>query len=483
MACCLPFAYPRVRRMLIPAFAVCVAILGAPSAAIAQAHIQRIVLDSLRTRAPLVGATVVIVEQNRYTTSDSLGRFRFDGVPLGRATLGVLHPLLDSLDLQLPPTAVDVVASGAVATVTIPPAVRMYAQLCADGRDNDGGVIVGRVRDIDDGTPIVGAAVATEWLEYTVGSNGSTPKGVAMAARSDAKGMFVLCNVPTQVPLSVRVRHNGVVAGPSRVVLDDRLLGRTELGMSLRDTAARHVSVVDSIISRDNVRGTAMLRGRILRADRSPAAFAAVGVIGTGRVTRADSSGLFSLEGIAAGTRTIDIRSVGSLPTLQSLEFATGAVLDTSFVLAPLPQILPTLKTSERYRASFEQAGFYDRRRMGLGAFVTESDIRRHGAVDLTNALIGVRGIRVDGGVVRGMPYMRGFGKSTCIPVFFVDGLRFLVDGPWPGPGVVYPYSDLLGVIPGSQIKGIEVYASAGSIPPQYHVPAEGCGSIVIWTR
>jgi hypothetical protein len=454
-----------------------IAIVGVPVVVSAQARVEGVVLDSLRTGAALAGATVVLVEQNRYATSDAQGRFRFDNVPHGRATLGVLHPLLDSLDLQLPPTAVDVAVTGAVVTVTIPPAVRMYAQLCTGGRDSDGGVIVGRVRDIDDGTPIAGAAVATEWVEYTVVSGRSTPKGVATAARSDAKGMFVLCNVPTQVPLSVRVRHNGAVAGPSRVTLDDRLLGRTELGMSFRDTAAQHVSVMDSIMTRDDVRGTAALRGRIMRADNSPAAFAAIGVLGTGRVTRADSTGTFSLDGIPAGTRTIDMRAIGSAPQQQSLDFTTGSTRDTNFVLAPPVQTLAAVKTSRSRPAGFELAGFYDRRKMGFGAFMTEEEIKRLGVLELKSVLFGMRGVRFPGGLATGMPMLRGY-KDPCVPAFFLDGIRFRVEGATGG----FSYSDLEGFIPIQYVKGIEVYASIATTPLEYFVREQNCGSILIWT-
>ncbi|WP_331050975.1 carboxypeptidase regulatory-like domain-containing protein [Gemmatimonas sp.] len=453
-----------------------------PAVLRAQTTVEGVVVDSLRSRAPLPSATVVLVEHNRYATSDAQGRFRFEGVPMGRATIGILHPMLDSLDVQLPPVAVNVTTERAVqANVTIPPADRLYAHLCTEGRDSDGGVIVGRVRNIDDNSPIAGAAVATEWVEYTVVKGVSTPKAVATAARSDERGMFVLCNVPTDVPLSVRARHAGIVAGPALLTLDERLLGRTEIGVSLRDTAARQVRVVDSLLPRDEMRGTATLRGKILRTDSTPAAFAAIGVVGTGRVTRADSNGVFALDGIPAGTRTVDLRSIGSAPQLQSLDFTTGAVRDTTLMLAPPIQTLATVKTTRPRMANYEAAGFFDRRKIGLGAFITEEEIKRFGFFDLNGVFLNMRGIRIDGGMVNGMPKLRGV-QGACIPAFFVDGVRFMVDGPRPMLGVLYPFTDLEVAVRPDQIKGIEVYAGPGA-PPQFDVHSERCGSVVIWTH
>jgi hypothetical protein len=74
----------------------------------AQGSITGTVYDSLSTRGPLANATVVLVERSRYTTTDARGRFTFDSVPDGHYTIGFLHAVLDSLDLQVPPVPADV---------------------------------------------------------------------------------------------------------------------------------------------------------------------------------------------------------------------------------------------------------------------------------------------------------------------------------------------------------------------------------------
>ena len=64
--------------------------------------ITGVVFDSLVRNAPLAGAEVTI-DGTQYTTStDSRGRFRFDGIPAGRAMVRFYHTSLDSLGFGAP---------------------------------------------------------------------------------------------------------------------------------------------------------------------------------------------------------------------------------------------------------------------------------------------------------------------------------------------------------------------------------------------
>ncbi|HEY0931731.1 MAG TPA: carboxypeptidase regulatory-like domain-containing protein [Gemmatimonas sp.] len=475
-----------MKRLLLIALAI-------PGVLQAQTRVEGTVLDSLRGRAPLAGAMIVLVEHNRYATSDARGRFRFDSVPNGRVTVGVLHPMLDSLDLQLPPTTAQV-ASGLTTrlNVVVPPAARLYSQVCAGERAPDGGVVIGRVRDVDDGSPSGGAVVATEWVEHTMVGGKTSSEVMATAVRADSTGLFVLCNVPTQVPLSVRARHGGAMAGPMIISVDDRLLARADLVLSRRDTAASHMVVADSVVPDHVVVGTVTLRGRVTRADGKPGVGAVIGVPGSGRRTIANAEGRFLLDGIAAGTRLVDVRAVGAAPAQLTFHFATGVQRDTAIVLAAPAQTLATVTTRETSfrRSGFETSGFFDRQRMGFGAFATEEELRNYQAINLSDMLARMRGVSIErgrtGDQAATMPMLRGMIGGRCVPIFFVDGVRFMVDSPVPDPksNKRFPFTDLMSVVRPDQVKAIEVYPSAGGIPAQFDYTAlEGCGSIVIWTR
>lgn len=136
-----------------------------------------------------------------------------------------------------------------------------------------------------------------------------------------------------------------------------------------------------------------------------------------------------------------------------------------------------------------ERSGFEQRRKMGLGGFLTEQDIARHGYQELISVLEVVRGVRVEwnsdkrssSGYSTPMPFLLGIsspqGGVLCRPNFFLDGAPFPVRRP-------DDYHDLSAMLPPVQIKGIEVYSNPGTIPAQFDLTSStGCGSIVIWTR
>ena len=440
----------------------------------------------------------MLVERNKYVTSDARGHFRIDSVPDGHYTLGVMHPLLDSLELTAPLVAVDVSGGREVSvTLTTPSAGTALARMCPGAHDEDSGVIMGRVRDVDDGSALALATVSTDWTEFTVTDGKSASQRVRAKIQTNPNGVYLLCNVPINVPLEVQAQWSGFVVGPTPVQLDDHLIGRAEFAVSQRDGASRGDLLRDSSAA-TAVPGTATLRGVVRGADAKPLRDATVSVMGAARSVRTDGTGTFRLNHIPAGTRTIEARSVGFLPTTVSIDFATNAVRDTVLLMRRLAQNLKSVAVQAKAQPSslMERSGFNERRAQGLGAFITEEDLSRHSYSDLISVLQGVRGVHVERGAVSGsesgiaqpMPYLKGVvdvvGTATagnsaqnCIPNFFVDG------SPWKVTRYT-DFSDLSGIVLPEVIRGIEVYANPGTIPAQYDMMSStGCGSIVIWTR
>ena len=458
----------------------------------AQGSIAGTVYDSLSTHAPLANATVVLVERSRYATTDARGHFQIDSVPDGHYTLGIMHPVLDSLDLTAPVVAVDV-AGGHRTTVALftPGSAAAYARICPDAYAAETGLIVGRVHDVDDKSPLADATVTTDWTEYTIAGGHVAGHRVRDTARTSRQGVYLLCGVPTAVPLDVQTELAGFSAGPTPLLLNDRLIGRLDFALSRRDSAARTVVLGDSATSAAGVPGTASLRGTVVGGDGRPMRDAVVRVMGTARSVRTDVAGAFHVEHIPAGTRTIEVRSIGLLPMTVSMDFATNAARDTTLSVSRQAQPLNPVAVNERgpTLSLIVNEGFYRRQKQGLGAYVTAQDIVRHGSSDLVSVLQGVRGVNVvygsmgnASGITDPVPYLLGVssvqgGGIHCLPNFFLDGAPFRVSGP-------ADYRDLSAMVPPASIKGIEVHSSSGTMPIQYDLTSStGCGSIVIWTR
>jgi hypothetical protein len=475
----------------IPTFS-CAALALFSVRAGAQGSIAGTVYDSLSTHAPLANATIVLVERNKYATSDARGHFRMDSVPDGHYTLGVMHPILDSLDLTAPLVAVDV-SGGREATVTLttPSARTALARMCPGANAEYSGVIIGRVRDVDDGSALALATVSTDWTEFTVANGKSASRRVRAKIQTKPNGVYLLCNVPIKVPLELQADWSGFVAGPTPVQLDDRLIRRAEFAVSRRDSASRGDRLRDSSAAPAVALGTATLRGVVRGADGKLVRDATVSVLGTARSVRSDGKGAFRLDHIPAGTRSIEARSVGLLPTIISIDFATNAVRDTALLMTRVVQELkPVAVEAPMHMApQMERSGFNERRTQALGAFLTEEDISKHGYSDLISILQGVRGVHVNrgppsrsqSGFAQPMAYLKGINDfnntQDCIPNYFIDGSQYPVR-------TYQDFSDLSGIAMPAVIRGIEVYANPGTIPVQYDLMSStGCGSIVIWTR
>jgi hypothetical protein len=461
----------------------------------AQGSIVGTVYDSLRTRAPLGGATVVVVERARYATTDAYGRFHIDSVPDGHYTVGFMHPVLDSLDLMAPVVTVDVVGGRrTVVTLSTPSRAEAYARICSTAYEKETGLVIGRVRDVDDKSPLADAIVTTDWTEFTLAAGRATGRRMKVVARTSRDGGYLLCGVPTAFGLEVYAELAGFNAGPTPLQLDDRLIGRVDFALSRRDSAARTAALRDSSSASTRRVGTATLRGVVLGGDGRPLRDATIDITGAQRSGRTDGSGAFRIDHIPAGTRTVRLRSLGFEPMTVSMEFATSAIRDTTFLLGRLAQSLTPVDITGRaiLPSWMERSGFETRRQQGLGAFLTAQDISRHGYSELSSILQGTRGINViyGGAGGRGLPFpfllgVSDFNRMRCVPNVFLDGAPFSIDSGPPRRGPDRERFDVLSSIARPEaIRGIEVYSSGGTIPAQYDLTSStGCGSIVIWTR
>lgn len=445
----------------------------------AQGSISGTVYDSLTARAPLANTTVVLVEQMRYATTDSRGRFQFDTVPDGRYTLGFKHAALDSLGMQMPAVIAEVKEGRrAVVKLSTPARAATYRHFCPGAYEDETGLIIGRVRDVDDQSPSADATVTTEWTEVTGTGVHATSEPFRVSARTNPQGLYVLCGLSTSEPLLVRTELAGIHAGPTPIWLNDRMIGRVDFAVSRRDGAALASAIADTSTSTAHVAGTASLRGTVVGDNGRPMRDAVVGIMGTQRSAHTDSAGAFRIEHIPAGTRTIVVRYIGLLPMTASMDFTTNATRDTLFSIGKKAQALRpvAIRANSTLPSWMERSGFEDRRKMGFGAFMTEEEVKRHTFPELVTVLEGLRGVRINwtNGVrgVMGIPYMMGNGH-TCAPNYFLDGSPFPSD-----------FEQLSGLVPPESIKGIEVYASVGTVPAQFdEFSLTGCGSIVIWTR
>ena len=457
-------------------------VVGRPVHAVAQqaatARVQGTVWDSLRAR-PLGGATVTLVrvspEPQRFlsVTTDSSGRFLADSLTPGRYSIGVATPLLDSLEIQLPPLDTTL-AAGAQLRVDFatPSRDRLVAAACAGMRLARGrGAIVGRVMDADSDTPIAGATVALSWTDVglDVRHMRATKDEKVGALVTDQMGQYRACGVPTDTYVTLQVQHAGRAGIAVRAVAADSV-GVMVQNLSMSRTTAR-VLAAESTASADTATalatGTAGLAGVVRGSGGKPLADAVVRVVDAAGSTRSDAEGRFVLASLPAGTQVVEARRVGYLVTQQTVELRAGRTIAQD---VPMTRIV--MLDSVRVLARRERLRDFEHRAAAAsatGALITSAEIARRAVTETGDLFRGgsVLGFHLVGtGVDAKVRSARGIGsfRANCDANIVIDGIQ---------------HQDINLVDPAS-IAGIEVYRGASGAPIEYESP---CGVIVIWTR
>ena len=142
-----------------------------------------------------------------------------------------------------------------------------------------------------------------------------------------------------------------------------------------------------------------------------------------------------------------------------------------------MPPTLDTVVITEK-RQSLRLMEFEYRRRLGIGEFMTQSQIDQRATIELKDLLQTFKTVNVSPSYAKGMPEYyalskRGGGalQGECAMAVLVDGMRM------PQP------FDLNLMPPPKELAGIEVYGGSATVPAQYGGMNSGCGMVLVWTR
>jgi hypothetical protein len=446
------------------------------------AVISGVVHDSI-ARVPLAGATVQLVAADpqakvgRTAVSDSLGRFSLAAVPDGRYMLGFYHPVLDSLGVEPPLREVRVEGHPVRADLGIPSAARLRGAICG-GQADSSGIVVGVVRDARDGSPVAGASVAGEWVEFSLSAAGMVRRVPRLVATTKESGWFALCGVPNAGTIALVASRGADSTDQLELPMpaDGFLRGELYLGAS-RTVVMGDTTRTDSLAPaprRMHV-GEGRLSGTVVAtADARPLAGAQVG-INNGPQTRANERGEWTLGNLPVGTRMLEVRAVGYYPDRRPVQVVPDAA-SVRVTLSTLKAVLDTVKVTAARLGERPMSGFQERVRTGVGRYLTASDIGKRAIVNASDVFRAMPGVRVENDTIlmRGAFAVGGPGASMgwCQPTFFFNGLRLDSIGA----------SDIDDWAKPDQLAGLEVYPS-GTVPAQFQVGLSGCGAIVLWSK
>jgi hypothetical protein len=214
----------------------------------------------------------------------------------------------------------------------------------------------------------------------------------------------------------------------------------------------------------DSDRGT--IEGIVTDTSLAPLAGASVTILRPGIRVETETSGRFRIPRIPAGQYILIVRHFGHRPASGIIDVSANDTARLSYMLGPASgQLERTAVTDQRLTS--EPAEFEQRRRLGRGEFLTQSDIDRRNALqtaDLFRQLNAVTLVQTKWGYFI-------VGRTGCASALFVDSVLLPrganTEGlPWP-----------------RDIVAIEVYAGPATAPPQFAAGASSCGVVLIWTR
>ncbi len=202
-------------------------------------------------------------------------------------------------------------------------------------------------------------------------------------------------------------------------------------------------------------------------------------------VTNSDGQFAFKLPGM--GEYRLLVSRIG-YPPITTRRFIVDAAF-TARVSLSLPSTTLTLDTLtviakgiERRLQYLADAGFYRRREVGFGHYLTRADIDKRDALIMSDLLHDMPGVRVTCTGARHCDVtMRAansmFMRGKCQPSVVLDGVVLRPGGAGRGD---LSLDDLINPF---NVEALEVYPSPAGVPAQYAGYLSPCGAIIAWSR
>lgn len=425
----------------------------------------------------VAGVRVALRGSGRPARTDSAGRFRIDEVVPGTY---IIEAQTDALAATGTREFGYVTAAEAQSDVSlrVPSDAQVVASRCPN-LDSRRGMLGGEVLRLDS-LPPAEAMLTIEWEEFQTPTNEVIRRGRAVEASTDTRGFFHVCDVPLNTRLVVRVTADGRESLPDTLRLSPE--GRFAF------TALRLTQPI----------GTFILAGRVLSdLDGSPIENAEVSIPALAKAVQTAGDGAFFLREIPEGIHEINVRRLGYRQGRAWVNFSAAKTVERNFLIGRATALDTIAVTAQRGMEAFEE-----RKKTGLGQFVTRAQLEKHETLDLSAVVARLRGTRFVRGRGSSATYVvggRGGTDSFVGQQDLCSRLRFEGKEPEPtqrcqcyvqvyldnamiyggSPGETVPD---INTIPLTAIEALEYYVGAQT-PVLYSRLNSNCGVLIIHTR
>jgi hypothetical protein len=210
-----------------------------------------------------------------------------------------------------------------------------------------------------------------------------------------------------------------------------------------------------------------------------PLQAAFVSILGTTIRVGTGPNGRFRITRVPPGEYLLIVKRMGYRPTSAVVNVSLDDTLRLSYTLEKLrpEELEPVIVTAKS--PSIRMAEFEARRKLGVGEFMTADEIAARNTVFPTELFRRFKSVNVSpskSGLIT--QYYALSAREGGSPMVGACPLQVYLDQvPLPTPFNL----DLLP--PPASIAGIETYAGASTVPPQFAGFNRGCGVILVWTK
>ncbi len=257
------------------------------------------------------------------------------------------------------------------------------------------------------------------------------------------------------------------------------------------------------------------LAGRVVRAGpMTPIAGADVRLAPGPQRVVTDALGAFRFDRVTPGRYFVVVRRLGFVPDSLAFDVPLANGASVIIPLREAPQPLDTVSVTGRDEllARGKLAGFYERKKFGIGRFLEEKDIEKMLTRRLADILVakvpGVRAARsrragsaayiatvrlmpralvgapASGSTPAGGAFSRAPRMTTCYPDVYLDGVVVYSSGSEDGAdmgaeSVLFDVNS----IDAAHVSAIEFYGGPAQMPAQFNRTGSACGALLIWTK
>ena len=313
--------------------------------------------------------------------------------------------------------------------------------------------ITGIVRD-EGGNPVPGALVLAD-------------SGLRRAT-TDSAGRFRLDNIRAG---QTRAEVRGYGYAPLRFEFEIGSGLTVDVELTLRSEVAAGGVTVEGVDSLPASTGAGAIEGVVTASDGTPVAGVIVRSLSTDIETVTGPDGSFRVARVWPGLHVIRARKLGMLPEYIPLQIPTAFRVRLAVRMRSLGEV-PQL-AGVTIREDARLMGFYERRKRGVGIFLTRDDLEQKYIYEVSDALRGRRAVDLYRTSAVSDPVIVSRTRGGNCP------LGILIDGQ------TIPWSDISldRLVSVKNVRALEVYTAGRDVPLGFQRRETGCGAVLVWTR